>query len=270
MSDFPTVPEAISAPGARPLVVTGAGISVASGIPTFRGKDPGAVWSRDVLEMGTYRFFRRDPIAQWQWYLSRFDSVRGARPNAAHHALVSMEATVAAGGGKLALITQNIDGLHYAAGHRRVFEVHGTAHRIRCANDGCAFAAPCGSYPWDDEMFASFRAHPAPDTLPRCTECHDLLRAHVLWFDEYYQSHEGYAFDDAMDAARDATAMIFVGTSFSVGITAILTDIAREKALPVWVIDPNQDGTPEIGEAIRAPSEVVLPAWAAELARRAP
>src|SRR5262245_27927002 len=73
------------------LVVTGAGISLASGIPTFRGTDPGAVWKRDVTELGTVRYFEEEPEGSWSWYLSRFDSVRDAKPNPGHHALAALE-----------------------------------------------------------------------------------------------------------------------------------------------------------------------------------
>ena len=68
------------------VVVTGAGISLASGIPTFRGSDPDAVWKRDVTELGTFRFFTEDPVGSWRWYMSRFDKVLEASPNPAHHA----------------------------------------------------------------------------------------------------------------------------------------------------------------------------------------
>ena len=73
------------------LVVTGAGVSVASGIPTFRGNDPGAIWKRDVTELGTRRYFEEDPVGSWRWYLQRFDRVADARPNAAHEAIVDLE-----------------------------------------------------------------------------------------------------------------------------------------------------------------------------------
>ena len=73
------------------LVVTGAGISLASGIPTFRGQDPGAIWKKDVTELGTFRYFSQDPVGSWRWYLSRFAKTVGARPNPAHTALVSLE-----------------------------------------------------------------------------------------------------------------------------------------------------------------------------------
>src|SRR5437868_4107052 len=73
------------------LVVTGAGVSLASGIPTFRGADPGATWANEVVEKGTWRYFQQDPVGSWQFYLARFDRAAGARPNAAHHALAALE-----------------------------------------------------------------------------------------------------------------------------------------------------------------------------------
>src|SRR5436190_24283317 len=90
------------------VVVTGAGVSLASGIPTFRGSDPGAVWATDVTELGTRAYFERDPVGSWQWYLSRFDRVLPAKPNAAHHALAALERWQVGRGGEFLLVSQNI------------------------------------------------------------------------------------------------------------------------------------------------------------------
>ncbi len=78
------------------LVVTGAGISLASGIPTFRGSDKDAVWKRDVTELGTFHYFCMDPVGSWRWYLSRFAALAGAEPNDGHGALVALERWCAA------------------------------------------------------------------------------------------------------------------------------------------------------------------------------
>src|SRR6185503_9757409 len=84
--------EALRGLGSRGLlIVTGAGVSVASGIPTFRGNDPGAIWKRDVTELATRRFFEEDPVGSWRWYTERFDRVFDARPNAAHAAIAALE-----------------------------------------------------------------------------------------------------------------------------------------------------------------------------------
>ena len=126
-------------------VVTGAGISLASGIPTFRGTDPDAVWKRDVTELGTNRYFQEDPVGSWQWYTSRFDQVLDKSPNPAHHALVAIEQWHCARGGEFVLVTQNVDTLHEKAGARALIKVHGSADRVRCSAYGCEHAAPKGS-----------------------------------------------------------------------------------------------------------------------------
>src|SRR5205085_178122 len=118
------------------------------GIPTFRGEDPGAIWKRDVTELGTRRYFEEDPVGSWRWYRSRFASLGGARPNPAHLALAALERWQAEQG-QFLLVTQNIDGLHRAAGSTRLVEVHGRADRVRCSSDGCEHAAPEGSLPRD-------------------------------------------------------------------------------------------------------------------------
>jgi hypothetical protein len=127
------------------VVTTGAGISLASGIPTFRGQDPGAVWKRDVTELGTFRYFREDPAGSWRWYMSRFDLVFAARPNAAHQALAALQTWQMGADGSFLLITQNIDTLHEQAGSLDLVKVHGSADRVRCAREGCLLGAPKGS-----------------------------------------------------------------------------------------------------------------------------
>ncbi|MBK9032779.1 MAG: hypothetical protein IPL61_16170 [Myxococcales bacterium] len=132
-------------PAAALLVVTGAGVSLASGIPTFRGSDPDAVWARDVTELGTNAYFQRDPVGSSRWYLARFGGLAGAAPNAAHVALAQLERSREARGGRYLLVTQNVDGLHAAAGSRALVEVHGRADRVRCSRLTCALGAPRGS-----------------------------------------------------------------------------------------------------------------------------
>ena len=174
------------------LVVTGAGISLASGIPTFRGTDPGAVWNADVTELGTRRYFERDPVGSWGWYLGRFGALRDKAPNPAHAALVALERSRAATGEAFLLVTQNLDGLHRAAGSGRLIEVHGSAHFVRCAETGCSNGAPAGKLSRDAADFTAFLAAPSRHTLPTCPACGHFLRPHVLWFDEFYTDHADY------------------------------------------------------------------------------
>lgn len=248
------------------LVITGAGISLASGIPTFRGEDPDAVWSNDVLEKGTQRFFRSDPGASWSWYLERFGGLLDYAPNPAHTALVALERWMTAQGRDFLLVTQNVDCLHESAGSRALVKVHGTADRVRCGRVGCDNGAPKGSMLTSDTDFSAFVADRSAENLPTCPLCGDYLRPHVLWFDEYYSGHRDYQIDRALTALKRAGVVLFVGTSFSVGITEMAVQIALQRGGEIFSIDPvSAPPHPAIGW-IGQPSEEVLPALATQLA----
>jgi NAD-dependent deacetylase len=246
------------------LVVTGAGLSLASGIPTFRGSDPGAVWKRDVTELGTLRYFREEPHGSWRWYLSRFEKAAGAKPNPGHTAIVEIERLRAARGEPFLLVTQNIDGLHHDAGSRVLVEVHGAARRARCSQDGCVNGAPRGSVAMASLDLAPFRENPVRENVPRCSVCGSFIRQHVLWFDEMYQSHEDYGWDRVIDAAQQCELLLFAGTSLAVGVTDLLLSEARRRRVPVYNLDPGGEERPGV-TLIREPSETLLPALAALL-----
>jgi NAD-dependent deacetylase len=243
------------------VVITGAGISLASGLPTFRGSDPEAIWSRDVTEIATIAFFRRDPVVWWQWFDRRFGGIDRALPNAAHEALVGLERAHVRGGGRFLLVTQNVDTLHEQAGSRYLVKIHGTADRVRCSREGCRFGAPAGSLPLSAVDFAPFRAGPSLETIPRCPQCGELVRAHALLFDELYSEHVDYRFESARDALGAADLVLFVGTSFSVGITELALWTARARGTPMFSIDPGAEAPPGV-VAIREAAEVVLPRMA--------
>jgi NAD-dependent deacetylase len=253
------------------VVVTGAGISVASGIPTFRGTDPDAVWKKDVTELGTFRYFRQDPVGSWRWYLERFAKVQGAHPNPAHQALVDLERWHAGGeatghGGRFLLVTQNIDTLHRQAGSERLVEVHGRADRVRCATPGCAHGAPGGSLARDDVSIDRFVAAPSTATLPRCPLCNDILRQHVLWFDEYYGEHRDYGWPHVQEAATSADLVLFVGTSFAVGVTEMFLQQGHQRQVPMLSIDPGASPAPYPSvQVLAAPAEEIHPAVVAAL-----
>ncbi len=243
------------------LVVSGAGISTASGLATFRGSDPGAVWKQSDVSKATVEYFRRDPVGQWLWYLERFGSIDAARPNPAHHALVRLESWRAARSSAFRIITQNIDTLHEQAGSQELIKVHGTSDRARCSRTGCDRGAPRGSLPRAEVDLASFTASPSLETLPRCPLCGDLLRAHVLFFDEYYQEHADYRFAEVQSAAERAELVIFVGTSFSVGVTSLVLDAAGSRGRPMFSIDPHAAPLPPWPPVSRLlePAEELLP-----------
>jgi len=267
--------ELLNLPDVYPLFVTGAGISLASGVPTFRGNDPDAVWANDILERGTLRYFQQNPVIAWDWFLQKFDTCRTAKPNPAHIALAEIETKLLSRGNKCLTVTQNVDGLHRAAGTQNLVEVHGSAWKMRCTNRHCVNGAPRGFLSWDDKVFTAFRTDPRMETLPQCPECGKLIRAHVLWFDEHYSGHEDYRIGEVYQATEEASLVIFVGTSFSVGITDLVLSAFLDSQKPTVVIDPHRTEPPEIpysfsrnpGEAtlLRVAAEDFLPVLAEEL-----
>ena len=245
----------------RLVVVTGAGVSHASGIPTFRGTDPGAIWKKDVTDLGTRRFFESDPAGSWSWYSSRFDMVLDKRPNPAHLALAALERWHVARSGRFLLVTQNVDPLHERAGSELLIKVHGSADRVRCTRHGCEHGAPRGSLLRADVDMSAFAAEPVVGNLPRCPACESLLRQHVLWFDEFYDEHEDYQWGRVLLAAQTLDCLLFVGTSLSVGVTELFLQAAIELERPVLAIDPGAARPPHPRiKMLRAPSEDLLPA----------
>ncbi|MEM7405884.1 MAG: Sir2 family NAD-dependent protein deacetylase [Pseudomonadota bacterium] len=248
------------------VVVTGAGISLASGIPTFRGTDPDAVWSRDVMEMGTRQFFMQHPVESWSWYLSRFDHVLDKQPNPAHTALATLERWHRGRGGEFLLVTQNVDPLHERAGSEALVKVHGSADRVRCVETGCANAAPAGSLPRPAEAIETFRSSPSASTLPTCHICGGWLRQHVLWFDEFYDEHRDYQWLRVLDAAARADLLLFVGTSFAVGVTDLFLSAAVKRDVAALSIDPGAADTPHRAVLpLPEKAEELLPAALAKL-----
>ena len=243
------------------VVVTGAGVSHASGIPTFRGTDPGAVWKRDVTELGTNRYFEEDPAGSWSWYTSRFDIVLDKQPNPAHLALAAIERWQVARGGRFLLVTQNVDPLHERAGSERLVKVHGSADRVRCSRRRCVHGAPRGSLPRSDIDMRAFEAEPVAENVPRCPSCGSLLRQHVLWFDEFYDEHRDYQWDRVVDAAQTMDTCLFVGTSFSVGVTDLFLRGGLIAGRPMFAIDPGAAAAPHPSVSLlHEPSEILLPA----------
>lgn len=241
------------------LVVTGAGISLASGIPTFRGTDPGAVWANEVTQKGTRAFFKLFPHESWRMYLQRLELARAAKPNAAHAALVEWERWQTGQGGGLTVVTQNVDSLHEQAGSQALVKVHGSLHLARCSARGCAMGPPSGTIPLEDLDFSAFHASPSPETVPRCASCRSRVRPHILWFDEYYSEHLGYEIERVYDLARHSRLVIFIGTSFSVGVTESIRALALKRLTPMFSIDPSGVTPPQGIQAVTGRAEELLP-----------
>jgi len=202
----------------RVAVLTGAGISHESGVPTFRG--PGGLWRQYRPEdLATPEAFARDPRLVWEWYDWRRSLVAQAAPNAGHRALVELEQRAR----EFTLITQNVDGLHDRAGSRRLLKLHGDLWTLRCLG--------CGAERED-------RAVPLAELPPRCP-CGGLLRPGVVWFGEPLPAE---VLRVAMEAAAQAQVFLVVGTSAVVQPAASLPLVARRAG--ARVIEINAEPTP--------------------------
>ena len=199
-------------------VLTGAGISAESGIPTFRG--PGGLWKTFRPEdLASPEAFARDPKLVWEWYLWRRERIAAAEPNPGHRALAKLEAA----GRQFTLITQNVDGLHRAAGSRNIIELHGNLWRVRCV---------------DCDFEQEYRLAPAAPLPPRCS-CGGLLRPAVVWFGEALPVA---AIDRAIQAAEHCVVFLVCGTSALVYPAAALPQ--RALAAGARVIEVNLEETP--------------------------
>ncbi len=202
-------------------VLTGAGISAESGVPTFRG--PGGLWRNHRPEdLATPRAFARDPLQSWEWYNWRRTVIASVEPNAGHRALARIEERSP----RFTLVTQNVDGLHDRAGSRNILKVHGDIWTLRCTR--CARA-------WQD-------LRPAlPDLPPKC-ECGALARPGVVWFGEGLPED---VWREAVAAARACDVFLLVGTSAVVYPAAGLAELARSHGAKV--IEINIEETPLSG-----------------------
>ncbi|HZL79633.1 MAG TPA: NAD-dependent deacylase [Candidatus Limnocylindrales bacterium] len=171
-------------------VLTGAGVSAESGVPTFRDAQTG-LWAKfRPEELATPRAFRRNPRLVWEWYEWRRKLVAEAKPNPAHLALAEMEKLFP----QFFLITQNVDGLHQRAGSRRVVELHGNITRTKCFDEGTIVSS------WKE----------TGDVPPKCPNCGGLLRPDVVWFEEPMPEAE---MELAATASTSCDVFFSIGTS---------------------------------------------------------
>jgi NAD-dependent deacetylase len=255
--------EAVQTGSGKVVALTGAGVSAESGIPTFRGKE--GYWTVGAREyhpqdLATHEAFERMPWQVWAWYLYRRGVCRAAEPNAAHEALVRLDAAL---GERFALITQNVDGLHRRAGSpiARTYPIHGDIDLMRCA-------AEC-----------TVDRYPIPETVPAlgrgeelsaetkaelvCPRCNGMARPHVLWFDETYDEPR-FFLDTARRIAGEAVLLLVAGTSAQTNLPwQVVTLAARAGAT---IIDINTEDNPfgEIaastaGGVLRGPAAAIVP-----------
>jgi NAD-dependent deacetylase len=220
--------KALFADAASVLVLTGAGMSQESGVPTFRDAQTG-LWARyDPMELATEEAFRRHPARVFGWYLWRYQLVGEAEPHAGHVALAQLQRSLARSGtDALTLVTQNVDGLHQRAGSTGVIELHGSLRRFRCLAHG---------HPYDPARFARLAA---PDdgeiAPPPCDECGSPIRPDVVWFGEVLP-HD--ALEAAYAGAHRCDVMLVVGTSGVVYPAAGLPEVGIQRGIPVIEISP--------------------------------
>jgi NAD-dependent deacetylase len=226
----------------RITVMTGAGVSAASGIPTFRG--PGGLWREYRPEqLATAEAFARDPRLVWEWYAWRRELVAKAKPNRAHEVLAAWSRR--SGGKRFTLITQNVDGLHERAGTENVIRYHGSLWELQCW-DGCSSSPEC----WPDETV------PFPELPPRCPHCGGLARPGVVWFGEPIPAGVLHA---ASEAIRACDLFLAIGTSAVVYPAAALA--AQAAARGAFTVEINPEATPAtkgVGLALPGPAEQVL------------
>lgn len=232
-------------------VLTGAGISAESGIPTFRG--PEGYWtvgSRVYMpeEMATLEMFLRQPEEVWQWYLYRRSVCLKAVPNGGHLALAEMEHYL---GDRFSLITQNIDNLHIRAGNTldRTYQIHGNANFCRCS-------AECSKklYPLAKELDVERDNKKLTDDevrLLHCPSCDNWLRPHVLLFDEYYDE-EYFRFESCMAIAAHTDLLITVGTSGATNLPAQVALTVGRNDKPIIDINIEENPFSELARNSRA------------------
>jgi NAD-dependent deacetylase len=217
-------------------VLTGAGVSAESGVPTFRGNH--GLWKQYRAEdLATPGAFARDPKLVWEWYDWRRSLIAEAKPNPGHYALAAAEARAR----KFTLITQNVDGLHELAGSRNVLRLHGSIWMLRCLE--------CRRERED-------RSTPLPEIPPRC-ECGGMLRPGVVWFGELLPAQ---VWKDAETAARQADLFLLIGTSAMVYPAAGLASMAKSSGARVVEINIEETGLSDsIDEFLQGPSGELLP-----------
>jgi NAD-dependent deacetylase len=201
-------------------ILTGAGISADSGVPTFRGAD--GLWRNFRAEdLATPEAFERDPRLVWEWYNWRRELIATKQPNPAHIALVELERRTHEA---FWLITQNVDGLHRTAGSQRLSEIHGNIWKVRCTG--------CGVISENREVPLSI--------LPECRLCHALLRPHIVWFGESLWEEDMRRCDEALQVCD---LLLVIGTSGVVYPAAGFASVA--KSVGALVIEINLESTPQ-------------------------
>lgn len=222
-------------------VLTGAGISAESGIPTFREAQTGLWTQYDPEELATPQAFSTNPVLVWNWYKWRQEIVRQADPNPGHFALAKLEAHCKGQESPFTLITQNVDGLHQRAGSQNIIELHGNIHRSKCLD--------CGKTSLDDFLIDS--------EIPHCAQCGGVLRPDVVWFGENLSQE---VLKTAWKAAENCDVFFSIGTSALVQPAASLPIVALQNGAAVIEVNPNPTQISIlVAYALQGPAGEILP-----------
>lgn len=228
------------------LVLTGAGVSAESGIPTFR--DAGGLWEKHPVEqVASPEGFARDPALVWRFYSERRRKARACAPNPGHLSLAALETRL---GDRFLLATQNVDGLHRRAGSRRLAEIHGNLFLTRCSR--------CSRAPFDDDA-----EHLGPEP-PTCSECAkegrtSPLRPHIVWFGEMLDPGHLERVERFMARAR-RLVFLAAGTSGAVWPAAGFVSMARGYGAQSWLVNAEPaENTALFDHFVRGRSGEVLP-----------
>lgn len=220
------------------IFLTGAGLSAASGIPTFRG--PEGYWtigSANYMptEMATQQMFKKHPEEVWDWYLYRFGLCGKSDPNEGHHSIVEMEAFFKE---RFVLISQNIDGLHQKAGNslERSYYIHGNAAFMRCSK-------PCHQrlIKMPQKIWYNGKQNMNPETKEQltCPNCGSWMRPHVLWFDESY-NEQYYSYETVLEKSSHADILFVIGTSGATTLPNYVVQLAMQTGAYIIEINPNE------------------------------
>ena len=224
------------------LVLTGAGVSAESGVPTFRGMS--GLWEgHRVEEVASPEGFAADPLLVWKFYSLRREGASKVQPNPGHVAIAELEQRL---GDHFLLATQNVDGLHARAGSRRMLAIHGELFQSRCEH--------C-NVPFDDAN--TYFAAP----LPRCAKCDGAIRPHIVWFGEALDQAHLDRVGEFIGNAGKNLVFVAVGTSGQVYPAAGFVDAARSVGGKTVLVDvaPSDDSSARFDEVVRGKSGEVLP-----------
>ncbi|OGL44795.1 MAG: NAD-dependent deacylase [Candidatus Schekmanbacteria bacterium RBG_16_38_11] len=200
------------------VVLTGAGISAESGVPTFRGEE--GLWRKyRAEELATPYAFERDPKLVWEWYDWRRQLISKCLPNPGHYAIANLEALYK----DFLLITQNVDGLHRKAGSKKLREIHGNIWRVRCTKEGRV----------EENLEVPLK------TIPPACKCGAILRPHIVWFGESLDMED---IQTSYEAIGKCDLFFTIGTSVVVQPAASFAMMA--KSMGAYVVEINKDPTP--------------------------